>query len=379
MSLEIGCYYFPNYHIGDPRNDRLHGKGWNEWELVRNASPRFPGHRQPNLPARGFLDEKNPAVMQDNIRLAADHGINTFIFDWYYYNDGPFLNKALEEGFFQAGADNDVKFCTMWANHDWMDIHPCTRLGGRTLLYPGKVTRETFEKIASIHTEKYFQRPDYYTIDGKPYFSCYELNKLLHSFGSVAETRRALEDFRIAAAAAGLPGLHLNCVVWTEAILPGESTPLNLPELLSILGFDSITSYVWTHHVRFNKHQMPYEEVLEKYLLYYESVLNTYDIEYYPNVSMGWDSTPRTVQSEVWDWTPDLPYPFGNVVVGNTPEQFETAMKLVAERLMRQPQKHKILNINSWNEWTEGSYLEPDQHSGTAYLEAVKKVRLLWP
>ena len=127
------------------------------------------------------------------------------------------------------------------------------------------------------------------------------------------------------------------------------------------------------------KHQMPYEEVLEKYLLYYESVLNTYDIEYYPNVSMGWDSTPRTVQSEVWDWTPDLPYPFGNVVVGNTPEQFETAMKLVAERLMRQPQKHKILNINSWNEWTEGSYLEPDQHSGTAYLEAVKKVRSLWP
>ena len=38
--LEIGCYYFPNYHTGDARNERLHGTGWNEWQLVKNATPR---------------------------------------------------------------------------------------------------------------------------------------------------------------------------------------------------------------------------------------------------------------------------------------------------------------------------------------------------
>ena len=35
---------------------------------------------------------------------------------------------------------------------------------------------------------------------------------------------------------------------------------------------------------------------------------------------------------------------------------------------------HRILNINSWNEWTEGSYLEPDTTNGMAYLEAVRDV-----
>ena len=30
--------------------------------------------------------------------------------------------------------------------------------------------------------------------------------------------------------------------------------------------------------------------------------------------------------------------------------------------------------INSWNEWTEGSYLEPDTVHGMGYLEAVKRV-----
>lgn len=32
------------------------------------------------------------------------------------------------------------------------------------------------------------------------------------------------------------------------------------------------------------------------------------------------------------------------------------------------------MTINSWNEWTEGSYLEPDNVNGTGFLDAVKEV-----
>ncbi len=38
------------------------------------------------------------------------------------------------------------------------------------------------------------------------------------------------------------------------------------------------------------------------------------------------------------------------------------------------PPKDRILTINCWNEWTEGSYLEPDTRQGMAYLEAVARV-----
>jgi len=40
----IACYYFPNYHPNDARNIKQKGKGWSEWELVKNAKPRFEGH-----------------------------------------------------------------------------------------------------------------------------------------------------------------------------------------------------------------------------------------------------------------------------------------------------------------------------------------------
>ncbi|MBN2861858.1 MAG: glycoside hydrolase family 99-like domain-containing protein, partial [Bacteroidales bacterium] len=100
--ITVAAYYFPNYHTGDPRNNVNKGSGWSEWELVKAACPRFPGHQQPKVPLWGYLDEKDPMVMAKKIDVAADHGIDCFIFDWYMYEDGPFLNRCIDEGFLKA-------------------------------------------------------------------------------------------------------------------------------------------------------------------------------------------------------------------------------------------------------------------------------------
>ena len=44
------------------------------------------------------------------------------------------------------------------------------------------------------------------------------------------------------------------------------------------------------------------------------------------------------------------------------------------EKLLSNPNGPRILTINCWNEWTEGSYLEPDTIHGMKYLEAIKEV-----
>jgi hypothetical protein len=86
---------------------------------------------------------------------------------------------------------------------------------------------------------------------------------------------------------------------------------------------------------------------------------------------MGWDSSPRTVQSDVFS---NAGYPFTPTLSGNTPDAFRDALARAKAFLDARPDVSKILTINAWNEWTEGSYLEPDTVHGMGYLEAIRDV-----
>jgi hypothetical protein len=88
--------------------------------------------------------------------------------------------------------------------------------------------------------------------------------------------------------------------------------------------------------------------------------------------SMGWDASPRTNQHVSWDAS--YGYPYTPVIIHNTPAAFKQALNEAKRFMDKQPFKQKILTINSWNEWTEGSYLEPDTRNRFGYLKAIKEV-----
>ncbi len=367
----VACYYFPNYHV-DPRNEALHGSGWTEWELVRRATPRFKGHHQPLVPLWGYEDESKPSVMAKKIDAAARHGIDAFIFDWYWYDDGSFLERGLEKGFLKAPNRERLKFAVMWANHDWQDIHPAKRKSPRPVLYPGIVKPATFEYITDYVIQNYFGQPNHWNIDACPYFSVYELYRLVQSLGGLEATRKALKRFREKTRAAGFRDLHLNGVVWGVRVLPGEKKVENAAGLVSFLGLDSVTSYVWVHHVPLRQFPaIDYVRVMKQAESNWRKTASEYSVPYFPNVSMGWDPSPRTVQSDRYT---DSGYPFTATIEGNTPAAFKQALRRAKRFMQRNSSSRRIVTINAWNEWTEGSYLEPDTIHGMRYLEAIKQV-----
>ncbi len=350
-AYDIAAYYFPNYHV-EPRNDATRGPGWTEWDEVRQARPRFPGHQQPKEPLWGYQDESDPAVMAQKIDAAADHGVTTFIFDWYWDGNGPMLAGALERGFLRAANNDRLRFSVMWANH-W------------------PIDRQTFDRATDHLVRTYLSHPSYQKIEGKAYVSIYELGTLINGLGGVEQTRDALERFRRQAREIGVE-LHLNAVQWGLQLGEPKPSVAEQNELLTTLGFDSITSYVWIHHTPMGHFpDTSYASYAQAAIEDWETFSREYTLPYYPNVTVGWDPSPRTDQAAPFERGA---YPATAVLTGATPERFEAVLREARAFLDRGLTGHPLLTVYAWNEWAEGGYLEPDTTHGLAYLEAIKRV-----
>ena len=370
---EVLAYYFPQYHA-DALNDEWHGKGWTEWELVKAARPRFAGHHQPRVPAWGYFDEADPLWTAKEINLAADYGITGFLYDWYWHEEGPFLQDGLEQGFLRAVNNHRLKFALMWANHDWTNIHPATYRNKPETLRSGKVSPAAFRQITQHVIASYFSQPNYLTIDGLPYFSIYELGTFLAGMGGLEPAKAALEEFRTACIQAGLPGLHLNGVIWGLSVLPSEIAVSDPVQVVEKLGLSSVTSYVWIHHFDANADGFPlssYTRCRERNYAVWEDSRKRFPVPYYPNVTMGWDASPRTLPSDMFA---KRGYPWMSILDGNTPQAFREALEHARAFVDGGNLQPKIITLNAWNEWTEGSYLLPDTRTGMAYLEAIRNV-----
>ena len=371
---EISCFYFPNFHKGDKHNSEWHGRNWSEWELMKAARPRFEGHDQPKVPLWGYEDEADPAVMEKKISAAAEYGITNMLFDWYWYEDGPFLNKALDEGYLKAKNNTGLKFSVMWANHDWLDIHPLCRayIGHQKLQLAGKISPQAFFAAVDYIIQNYFSRPDYFRLEGGLFFSVYEFNRLVETFGGTEGVKAAVREIRRRVAQAGLGKLHLNVIARGIRLLAGETKMQFDGYKLKELGADSVTSYVWVHEHRITGLKKEYSAYRKETENDFQVLSKRFEgLPYYPNVTCGWDSSPRANQTDELE---DVGYPFGATLINSTPEEFEKSLKTVKSALDGSGLKTKMFTINAWNEWTEGSYLEPDTKYGYGKLQAVRNV-----
>jgi hypothetical protein len=335
-STSVGAYYFPQYHP-DPRNDIWHGRGWTEWELLRRAEPRFEGHLQPKVPTWGYYDESSPSAAARSISAAKEHGIDFFIFDWYYYEDGPFLERCLDSGFLGAPNARDFRFALMWANHPWRNIFPAKRFQEQTVLLPGAMSAAGFVRATDHVVDRYLPLANYYRIADRAYFSFFDIATLINGLGGAEEASDHPEQLSASA------------------------------KVVERLGLDSVTSYTWVQYVQMPELATEYGPYSELAAAGWKRFVDNYPVPYLPNVSMGWDSSPRTVQSD--EFAP-LGYPYTPVLVGNTPELFGRAVGWCRD-FVHSELAEPVLTINAWNEWTEGSYLEPDEKTGMAYLEAI--------
>jgi hypothetical protein len=250
----------------------------------------------------------------------------------------------------------------MWANHDVCDLwnmHVDTHWD--RVQWPGRVSRDVLEPMFDRIIEKYLTLDGYYRIADKPVFSIYEYLTLMAGLGGLEATRDALDWMRRRCTARGLPGIDLQTIITGLSGMQPDGTlaPGSLAANGRALGFDSATSYQVCHAAGGGGDYVAWANQAIGTWPDSEKVFGTY----YPHVSIGWDNTQRNPSAGL-----------ESVVVNATPDAVEACLWKARAWLDARPHQAPLVTINSWNEWTETSYLEPDDLNGYGYLEAVKQV-----
>ena len=114
----VCAYVWPSCHDDSLAREWLWPEGEGEWEVIKKGNPRFEGHYQPKQPLWGYGHDDDPAEVERWIQLALKYGVNTFVYDWYWYNapdgySGPYLENALNKGFLGAPSNRKMNFFIM--------------------------------------------------------------------------------------------------------------------------------------------------------------------------------------------------------------------------------------------------------------------------
>ncbi len=315
--LDVGVYYFPGWRTAG------------QWAPIT----RYPERR----PVLGWYREGDPSVADWQIKWAAEHGITFFAYDWYWSAGARSLEHALHNGLFNAHFRRYLKFCLLWANHN----------------PPGTSSHEDFMAVVRYWIENYFRRPEYYTIEGKPVVIIFTPHRFRADMGSEA-VRRAFEAMREECRKAGLPGLYLIACV-------GGDTSEHAAAAAE--GYDAISAYNWPGlGMSGNQRVAPYADLLEPHRAHWERMAAAGPLPIMTPVSGGWDSRP---------WHGDT----AMVRSGRTPELFRRHLLDARRFIETHPGKAlPVALIEAWNEFGEGSYIEPTRDYGFGYLDAIREV-----
>ncbi len=335
--------YLPQFHTF-PENDRWWGKGFTEWTNVKKAQPRFDGHEQPRVPHEdlGYYDLSDVNILKQQARLAKEHGIYGFGIYYYWFSGKMLMEKPLN--LLLEHHEIDLPFFLIWANENW------------TRTWDGKANNILIQQEYSKHDpeqfildiKRFLDDERYIKIDGKPVIG-------LYNPAEVPDLEIVLQQWRETAQKEGIGDIYiLTCASSSTAgyqhilhLIDGEYEfpPRLKGDVPSKHRSDDGISFDYRQLVEVERNLEPYTD----------------RIDLFRGAMLNWDNSARKQYGyNCWDnFSFELFY-------------YWLKEEIVYSRKFLDKDK-RFLFINAWNEWGEGTYLEPDQAYGYKALNTLSR------
>lgn len=349
--VKVITMYLPQFHR-TKENDEWWGEGFTEWTAVRKAKPLFEGHCQPRKPEdNNYYNLLDKTVMEWQAGLMKTYGIDAQCIYHYWFKDGRrILEKPAEN--LLLWKDIDMPFCFCWANETWArswsnlantNIWAESFEGNRETKDKGILLEQQYgeEQQWREHYDylsAFFRDKRYLKKDNKPIFVIYR-TELMPCFEEMMAKWKewAIQD--------GFPGLYIvaaNCSKRKYQYADLELCQEPKQAIQTVIAENAYRGEL----------VLDYKTVWKEILEYCSANKN----QAYGGF-VGYDTTPRQGNR-------------GIVIGGESPELFKKNLsELIAKNAAA---NNNLIFLNAWNEWGEGMYLEPDQHYGNQYLQAIR-------
>lgn len=355
---KVLAYYLPQYHE-IPENNKWWGKGFTEWTNVKKSEPLFGGHNQPRIPINqnyyDLLDEKTQ-IWQS--KIAQEHGIGGFCYYHYWFNGKQLLEKPLIN--MLNNKSITIPFCFSWANEPWTRAWDGKM---KDVLMPQEYGGKEDWKEHLDYLIPFFQDERYIKINNKPVFLIYRLS-------SITDSKAMIEFWDEELKKIGFDGIYI-----TSMLTSFDNTKANSEEVSALVEFEPMYTVkhklpLITQGIRYFKKRLntrlnnkmtldivDYNSIWSK-IINRENLSKKYNKKVYLGAFVGWDNSARKGKNAL-------------IVENSEPSNFQ---KYFGEQLDKSLERNnEFLFINAWNEWAEGTYLEPDTTYKYKFLEAIKE------
>lgn len=338
------AFYLTQYHENE-ENNRWWGKGFTEWNNVKRAIPMYEGHNQPRFPgALGYYDlVEDKSIQYKQIDLAKRFDVYGFCYYYYWFQGKRLLRKPLDQ--FIENKELDLPFCICWANETWS-----RRWDGEE---HDILIQQVHNKKTDIEFIKdmipMFKDKRYIKINGKPLLLIYRIELFPEPYKTIQRWRKyCMEE--------GIGEIHISIAQTFDMIshkIYGADSSVEFPP--HKIGGDIINERILPSDSEFVGTIRSYREIVQNL-----STIIRRDYNMITGCMMEWDNTARRMNTS-------------NIYAEFSPELFQQWL-IKNYYYTRIYNDNDIMFINAWNEWAEGTYLDPDGKYGTLMLEIVQNV-----